>query len=245
MTALCAPWCLPTDIPPAMSRQLPESSDVTAAIAQASGILYALSGRRWRGSSTKTDYALHVGCGCDQRLPSYADALRIGFDSTTLEVNDWSQRWIALRLPDYPVTSVGALSRAGVAIDLSTVAIEGNRDLYLLPLDRQWPVGDYLITYDFGVPPPDEARHAAGVLAGELALAAAGCECRLPARVTSIVRQGVTIAMLDPLDFLKDGRTGIFEVDLFLAAVNPRSLADRPRVLSPDTLTPRQPRSLA
>lgn len=246
MTALtCEPWCLPTDIPARAAAQFVEQTDVAACIQLASGILYALSGRRWRGSCTRTDLALHVGCACDRTLPTYADAMRVGFDSVTLATNDWSRRWVGLRLPDYPVTSVAALSRDGDPIDLAGVVLENNRDLMLLPFDRQWPVGDYVATYDYGIAPPDEARHAAGVLAGEFGLSASGCECRLPARVTSVTRQGITAVVLDPLDFLKEGRTGIPEVDLFLSAVNPRSLSSRPQVLSPDLLSPRQPRSLA
>jgi hypothetical protein len=75
------------------------------------------------------------------------------------------------------------------------------------------------------------------VLACQLALA---CQpetqgkCQLPKRVTNVVRQGVSMAMvLDPMAFLDEGKTGIYEVDLFLASER----EDRKRgaaVLTPD-----------
>ena len=56
--------------------------------------------------------------------------------------------------------------------------------------------------------------------------------CRLPQRVTSITREGVTLAMLDPFEMLDKGRTGLFEVDLWLEAVN-RAARMRPGMADP------------
>ena len=59
-------------------------------------------------------------------------------------------------------------------------------------------------------------------------------ECVLPQRVTPISRQGVSWTLLDPQDFLDNGRTGIYHVDLFLRTVNPDRARLRSRVFSPD-----------
>ena len=57
---------------------------------------------------------------------------------------------------------------------------------------------------------------------------------RCPQRVTQVSRQGMSWTLLDPQDFLDKGRTGIYQVDLFLSTVNPRRRRLRSRVFSPD-----------
>lgn len=78
------------------------------------------------------------------------------------------------------------------------------------------------------------ARGGLPAIGGTIAAASLACEfakglgllgddaqkkCRLPRRVTSIVRQNVSMAVLDPLTLFQDGRTGLPEVDLWLASV--------------------------
>lgn len=93
------------------------------------------------------------------------------------------------------------------------------------------------VDFTYGTDPPAEGVRAAAVLGCELALA---CqpetigECRLPRRVTEVVRQGVSIAMLEPRTFLENNLTGLIEVDLFLQSANPNRLTRRSTVLSPD-----------
>jgi hypothetical protein len=45
--------------------------------------------------------------------------------------------------------------------------------------------------------------------------------------------------MVDPSEVLGDGVTGVPEVDLWIRSVNPKRLASRSRVYSPDIRTPR------
>jgi hypothetical protein len=89
------------------------------------------------------------------------------------------------------------------------------------------------VTYLHGSLPPG-GEDAAKRLADELLASADGEECSLPQRVTSISRQGVSWTLLDPQEFLRDRRTGIYEIDLLLAAINPAKALLRPRVFSPD-----------
>jgi hypothetical protein len=59
--------------------------------------------------------------------------------------------------------------------------------------------------------------------------------------VQSITRQGISMAILDPFDFLDNGRTGVYQFDLWLATVNPTGLPRRSRVFSPDIARPVTP----
>lgn len=86
-----------------------------------------------------------------------------------------------------------------------------------------------LLTYGREVPPA--GRLAVAVLAGEAWLAFHDPDrCRLPAGVKSLARQGVDLAMVDPLTLLDKGLTGLPEVDLWTTAVNPNRLRRRSRV---------------
>lgn len=95
--------------------------------------------------------------------------------------------------------------------------------------------GAFTVTYERGSPVPVAGRWAAGQLACELARAMTGDKaCRLPRRVASVVRQGVSTEFADPAQLARDGMTGIPEVDGWLAAVNPHRLPHDSVVWSPD-----------
>lgn len=74
--------------------------------------------------------------------------------------------------------------------------------------------------------------YAAGVLAFEFAKACGGGKCRLPSNVTQLTRQGVSMTLIS--GSFPHGRTGIREVDTFIALHNPNGLTSAPRVYSPD-----------
>lgn len=94
--------------------------------------------------------------------------------------------------------------------------------------------GTWSITVQHGVPVPPAGVAAAATLACEVLKSCTGAECRLPKRVESITRQGVTATFFDPQDFLTEGRTGLYDVDLFINAANPYRLSAPPMVWSPD-----------
>ena len=107
------------------------------------------------------------------------------------------------------------------------------------PLRRSsgWPVcGDStVITDQYGTPPPQGGVQATVRLATEFARDLYGLPgCELPSRVTSITREGVTMTVLDPQEFLNQGRTGLVAVDMWLVAVNPKSRTQRAQLWSPD-----------
>lgn len=98
-------------------------------------------------------------------------------------------------------------------------------------------VGTWSISYRHGKPVPPGGQVAAGILACEFAKAMCNdSSCALPKRVQSITRQGVSVAFLDAQEFLDQGKTGIYTVDLWLHSVNPNRLARRARAYSPAKL---------
>jgi hypothetical protein len=218
---LCSPWATYADIPAASQPLLTEQqwSDVLEA---ASNIVWMLSARQWSGGGCRARYTPDPA-PCDHYrplLPQSGDLL----DPAGRDTNTWCacNQPARFRLPD----------RAGV--DIESVTVDGTvLDPALYYLDRGWltrtdtggwPLGGdrTVVIYTYGLPPPDDGKRAVVALGIELAKARAGdSTCRLPARVTSVTRQGVTLAMLDPLTMFDKGRTGLYEVDLFLTATNP------------------------
>lgn len=76
------------------------------------------------------------------------------------------------------------------------------------------------VTYEYGSEPSKLLNRAIYALAAEFDLADNNDgNCRLPERVTSVNRQGVSWTLIDPQDFLDNGRTGIYEVDLAMRAI--------------------------
>lgn len=103
-------------------------------------------------------------------------------------------------------------------------------------LDRPLTEHDtFGIRYWRGTPVPPGGRRALAALAWELVRACQGDqECRLPDRVREISREGITMTMVDPQEFLTEGRTGITEIDLWLSTVNPTKQRSPSAVWSPD-----------
>jgi len=102
--------------------------------------------------------------------------------------------------------------------------------------------GAFCVTYTRGLPLDDAAMWAYSIYACELVKACTpgASGCRLPKRVQNVTREGVTMTFVDTMDYLDNGRTGLPEVDQWLAAVNPYGLRQRSRVLSPDHRVPRR-----
>jgi hypothetical protein len=61
-----------------------------------------------------------------------------------------------------------------------------------------------------------------------------GAACRLPQRVQSVARQGVTLSMVDVQILLKNGFTGVQTVDQVIRNFNPYGLTSRMAIASPD-----------
>lgn len=144
----------------------------------------------------------------------------------------------------YPVCDVNEVVIDGVVLDPTAYRVDNFR--MLVRTDGEcWPicqnmalddsqVGTWSVSLTYGKEPPQLALDAAGELACELMKARLGQTCRLPQRMSSLTRQGITMSFLDPMTFFKDGRTGLYMMDLAIRTFNPKMLARAPGVFSPD-----------
>lgn len=94
--------------------------------------------------------------------------------------------------------------------------------------------GTMSVTLTYGRPIPELVRLATAKFACELIKACLDLPCMFPQRVTSISRQGVTVGFLDPMDFVQQGRTGIYLVDMAIKTYNPKGLLKNASVTSKD-----------
>lgn len=143
----------------------------------------------------------------------------------------------ALRLPG-PVVSVEEVWVNGTQLDPSEYRVMYGR-LLVRADGTAWPscqnlLGDpmtdddtFAIVYRRGVEVPQGGRLAAGMLACELAKAyCRDATCQLPQRISSVVRDGITVTLMDNFADLKDGSTGIWVIDNWTTSVNrPRPFA--------------------
>lgn len=134
-------------------------------------------------------------------------------------------RYIYVDLQDrYPVISVDEVKVDGLVVPPTSYRVD---DFHrLVRTDNEcWPscndftepttaVDTFEVTYTAGRRPPPELQMAAAELACELKRACGGNDCRLPANVTSVQRQGVTLN-IDALEAaVTTGQTGLAAVDL-------------------------------
>lgn len=220
----CQPWVTWAEVTSCTGVNLdsvaPEARD--GIMAQASDILYGLTERRYPGEC-ETTRSICQPCGCARSgcrgcgpfarvdlggLWPVSDVVEVVLDGTPLDraghwrVDDW--RWL-VRTDGltWPTTS-----------------------------DLTDPEG-FQVTWVYGRVPPPSLRRAAALLAAEIATACVpGATCKLPSRVTTITREGVSYTVLDSQKFIDEGRTGIYLVDMAIAAAK-RGRKARPRILVP------------
>lgn len=218
----CTPWATADDIDSAACAAL-DADLIEGMLAVASDVLFELSARRFAGSCQDVIRPEPAQYGCHKEgrfIPQF-------------------------RLPAYPVTSITQVKIDGVVLDPSAYRLDEHR--YLVRVDGEdWPTSQDLtlettevdtweITFVYGSMPPPAGVKAAAALACQLALAATDSDdCQLPERVSSVTREGMTIAILDPFEFLDQGKTGIYLVDLFLRAYNPHGQKRPAAIWSPE-----------
>lgn len=146
-----------------------------------------------------------------------------------------------LELPR-PVGPVSQVKVDGQVLAASSYRVDNG--MWLVRTDGQcWPdcqdlakpdteVGTFSVTYLNAIEVGGLGQYVAGILACEFAKACTGGKCRLPAGVTSITRQGISMDL--SMGAFPGGITGIREVDLFVATYNPNHLAMTPTVWTPD-----------
>lgn len=217
-------WCATTDLVE------PTSINAPAAVQWASDILFRLSGEKFTGLQQVTEvYGSDVFTSMNLRpVVVYGDIVNIPIQTGIRD----------LRLRHQPVQSVVSVNWQGSALDPSLYTLRNNA--YLVRLHSvPWvldTIDSLKVTYVYGNPIPISGKNAAIRLANEYIWKVEGSDqSALPARINfSYTRQGETIGVLDPQKFLDEGKTGIYEVDLFLATYNPHKAKKRPKIFSSD-----------
>lgn len=141
-----------------------------------------------------------------------------------------------------PVAEMIAVTVRGEDVDVCGLHVEDWR--YLVRDDggrfgEQWSA-----TYLRGEPVPAGGSIIAGILACEYAKAMCrDSSCRLPKRLSTITREGLTIGMVDNFSGIREGITGIWEIDDWVMT-NATGLRTGPwrasAVFTPDVKRPRQ-----
>jgi hypothetical protein len=149
----------------------------------------------------------------------------------------------------------GSVALPRPVIEILSVKIDGatiNPNQYVVIKDgllvrrdgKPWPsynnlllddtqVGTWSVAVKYGVPPPPESRYMAGIYMCELIKAKTGKKCRLPWNTTNVNMGDVSTSYPDPYQFLKDGYTGIPEIDTWIKAVNPYEVREKTTIASP------------
>lgn len=209
---------------------------VAPAIAAGSQVMWALSGRQFGVCST-TFYPYRrssCGCGydrCDPRTHLRQNVLKLAHHPAFVD-------------DDHDMT----VTLADVELDPSAWRLDGWR--YLVRLDgTAWPIP--LDPTDPNDPDRMAVAHWYGKAVpplGVLAAAEMSCEilkylhddkaCRLPKKVQSISRQGMTVQLIGEslIDLLSKGWTGLSLCDLFIRTVNPGRLSRGARIYRADVI---------
>lgn len=239
----CSAWAQVEDIP-AGPAEMHAPAEWCTYLQLATDILWAATGRRWRGE--RTGEAVLRAAEPRAGEPGWPYSQSWGECRCYMGTNILGPIWdpsrgghhelAAVRLPHPDVTSI-------VAVTIDDVVFTGYRldGAWLARTDgRGWPLCQdrTVVTYLYGRPPPDAGRMAAVELALEFGRAACDSPdraCRLPMRMQSISRQGISFEALDDLQYVQAGLTGILLVDMFIKSVNPYGRKQAATVWSPDT----------
>lgn len=212
------------------------SPDLTLA---ATRILSALTGRRWTWPQRRVvdvyrvpyqtrTISLHgrpVSAVHEMRDPSGTV-----IDPALYQVNNGFQIWFLEPLADW-LPWPGVMFDGGFPPAWMNTWYSGR----YAPASR-----DITVDYTYGSAPPIDIQRAINQLAQQFAFAEV-CDwenCKLPERVTSVSREGISYTLIDPQDFLDQGRTGLYFVDLVINAYVPTKA--RSRVMSPELPPPRR-----
>ena len=264
MSAPCSPWITGVDVLDCCSVEATDEALFEDAATQASALLFELSGRLFPGEcGPRTVRPSCHSCSCGYQILSRGHIVGPwDWGGASWGMCDFCLVACApsrVKLAGYPVREISEVLIDGDAVDPSLYTIHNRR--YITRLDGgRWPTGQNLtladtedatfaISYTYGADPPDLGVAAAAQLGCELYRACAGggatAECALPAGVTRVTRQGITIEKLAFTTwaytkgrFARSGRssgwnTGLPLVDAFLNTFNSAGLTRRPVFYAP------------
>ena len=245
-TEPCADWAELADVELCVPGEPGTLDPTTVAtmIDVASGLLFELSGHRFSGSCTDTVRPCRRSAYWERPaswLASWGVCACQSSEARACGCPTLSE----ITLGGYPLTAITSVRVDGSLLTPDAYRIDDYQ--YLVRIDgEQWPCcqdlaadpatddNTFEVVYTYGVAPPAAGVHAAAKLASELYQACRGGPCSLPERLQRVARQGVEIGFLDPFEFFREGKTGIYDVDLFLVAVNPHGRRRRATIASPN-----------
>lgn len=212
----------------------PDSPFADTAIEYASYVLYRLTGEKYPGVSSTIETYVYESFGEHGRtIKEFAEAQIVGIPNAVT----YPQR---LYLRGAPVHAVNDVYVDGEPLDPSRYSLYNKRFLKLnegINWSSICNVSGVTVDYTYGMSPPKAGILACTTLANELLIllgeGSSDVGCRIPERVKSVTREGISFDLIDPQEFLDDGRTGIWEVDLFIRTANPARSKKPPRLLSP------------
>lgn len=196
------PWCTPEEVDALIEGNPPRDLLLEHA-EHATSVLYALSGRRYRGEAT---------------VVSTHQINRRGYVSLTA--------WLPVRgvvtATIGGVTVTHSLSPAGSFVTFPPQYSGRFVELTLEIGENPSPMAKRAA-----------AALAAEILRSDSRYGELGAsDVRPSARLLSVSRQGVTVTYADPTSLLENNMTGVFAVDLFLRAVNPSGARFQPKVVT-------------
>lgn len=254
-SGICSPWAVAAD-----AQDCPPCANLTDEqlapwLTVASELLYRLSGRQFSGQCTTTVRPCARSDSFNVLSASYWWGTwnynsAWGMCSCNRPRECGCTRLSEITLGGYPVIEIVEVLQDGAVVDPSfyrvddyryLVGVEGNDGTtWAAPCCQDLALdttsdNTFSVEFIYGTAPPEAGKRAAAEWACQMALSCTGSsECRLPQRVQSITRQGVSMVMLDPMAFLEAGRTGLYLVDSFIAAYNGSGIKARAQVLSPN-----------
>lgn len=208
-------WCAPVDVEN-LVQAAPEVSMLEDYAAQATSLLYILSGRRYPGlTSVVTSH--QVSARGYVALSAWQPVRAV----TEVVITDLPQ-------------DIGDSVDGGVSVPYS---LSPAGAFLIVSLQYRYRIAT--ISLDVGQDPPPQARKAAAHLAANLLRGdpeyseiTGATDARRALDITSIARQGVTYTFSDITKSLAQDLTGIYEVDLFLRAYNPTNARYQTKVVT-------------
>lgn len=214
-------WITASELPSSGSPYAQEAAQF------ASWILYKLTGEKYPGIRTSTEW-LGVRGAEPTACSTFTD---YGDFTWVSRINGSPYKTIKLR--GQPVVSITSVEDSNGLVDPAAYTLVNHASIMSVANPGWDAYNGIVVTYQHGTKPPAAGKTAAITLAEQLILAIDDDEsCKLPRNVQSITRQNISMQLLDPLQFLENGRVGLYEVDLFIAAANPNKSKKRARVFS-------------
>ena len=238
----CQPWCSPADLerggwtaPTAL-----DTDDLLIACRAASEVCWELGGRRWPGLcwDSQLPQACSGGYGFPLVLPDgsagmtqvLAEAGLGGYQRTQFHPHGPCTNGTLIDLQQANVTAIDAIRVDGTALASSAYRLIDRRWIARIDGGNAWATFNppdattiaLAVDFTYGDSPPAVGFLASIDLSRELSKGLAQEDCAIDPRVTSLVREGISLSLADvgtDTDFLE-----ISSVRRFVNATNPERL---------------------